>query len=235
MILPRPELPRYKTILPFSKKEIEYRPYTTKEEKILMMAAASENMQDCIEASYQVLELCSNADVRKMAGVDIEWLFFKLRSASVSNICDIIFEVDCDNEACEKTVKGSINLDNVEVKNLEAIQDNYKSTKDGWIIPFTDKIGVILNPVDNVNGHDSDDYVWDCLNCVYKGDEVVYKDELDKDEFIEWINMFTRKEKAKLEEFFNSNPYTYINFKHKCKTCDKEYIVELRNIIDFFA
>ena len=55
MPLPKIEAPTYELVLPSSGRKIRYRPFLVKEEKILVIAMESENMEDITRAVKQVL------------------------------------------------------------------------------------------------------------------------------------------------------------------------------------
>ena len=50
MALPKLEVPKYRLVVPSTKKEVEYRPFLVKEEKILMMAEESGDDKQYIQA-----------------------------------------------------------------------------------------------------------------------------------------------------------------------------------------
>ena len=236
MKLPVQELPVYKTSLPFSKKEIEYRPYTVKEEKILMMAMTTDAAEDAVTAVRQLIKNCTGLDANAMAPVDIEWIFLKLRSASVSNVIDVIIYPQCgqDEESeCATEVKTFVNIDKVEIKNMDLIKDNFTFNNQGWIIKLTEDIGIIINPIDNVNELDNEKYLWTCLHSIVSKKEVIYKEDMAEEEFINWIDGFTKKDKSNIEKFFGDTPYTYYKIEHVCSTCQAKYVIELKEIMSF--
>ena len=50
MALPKLDTPTYRLTLPSTGKEIKYRPFLVKEQKVLMMAEESENEQEITDA-----------------------------------------------------------------------------------------------------------------------------------------------------------------------------------------
>ena len=58
MALPKLMIPTYKTQLPSSKKEIEYRPFTVKEEKILLMALEEGTRESFMTGIKKLLNAC---------------------------------------------------------------------------------------------------------------------------------------------------------------------------------
>ena len=55
MALPKIKHPTYKITIPSTKKEINIRPFTVQEEKLLLMAKASEKIEDIISCVNQIV------------------------------------------------------------------------------------------------------------------------------------------------------------------------------------
>ena len=78
MALPKIELPAYDFTIPSSGKQIRVRPFTVKEEKMLLMAIESKAPSDIILTVKQVINNCildGDLDVDKMPFFDIDYLF----------------------------------------------------------------------------------------------------------------------------------------------------------------
>ena len=86
MSLPKNIRPEYSTTVPSSGKKIKYQPFSVKEEKVLILAAESQDMDEISNAISNVLSRCitSPADfkVSELALFDIEYLFLKARAKS---------------------------------------------------------------------------------------------------------------------------------------------------------
>ena len=85
MSLPQLKVPQYTLTLPSNGKTIIYRPFTVKEEKLLLMAI-DEDVDAQIRALRQVISNCllsGNLNVEKLPVFDIDYIWLKLRSKSV--------------------------------------------------------------------------------------------------------------------------------------------------------
>ena len=99
MALPMVNSPRYSTILPSTGENIDYRPYTVKEEKILMIALESQDVEQISEAVKNIIMSCYGLDdLSELTGFDIEYLFLQLRAKSVGEI--ISLQTKCQDEKC---------------------------------------------------------------------------------------------------------------------------------------
>ncbi|SVD92855.1 uncharacterized protein METZ01_LOCUS445709, partial [marine metagenome] len=85
MSLPIQSAPTYTTNLPSDGREVKFRPFLVKEQKILVLAREGEDTRKTLDA---VKELIHNVTFEKVVAdelpmVDLEWLFIKIRAVSV--------------------------------------------------------------------------------------------------------------------------------------------------------
>ena len=133
MALPKLETKTYTLTLPSTGKDIKYRPFLVKEQKILLMAQDSENSSEIVDAMSQLISDCTfgKIDPKTCPMFDAEYVFLKLRAKSVGETAQI--QVTCPDD--EKTkVSVSLNLEDVDCtmtndhSNVVEITDNIKIT-----------------------------------------------------------------------------------------------------------
>ena len=119
--LPKPKRPEYSTTVPSTGKKIKYQPFTVKEEKVLVLAAESEDLDEISNAISNVLSNCvtspADFDPEKLALFDIEYLFLKARAKSVGESLKLL--VTDPNDA-SYTVEHEVNIDTIKVKRFNA-------------------------------------------------------------------------------------------------------------------
>lgn len=230
MKLPKPDLPRFKTTLPYSQKEVTYRPYTIKEEKIITMSMTNDDPDAQREAIFQVMENCCQVDPKDLHEVDFEWLSLKLLSVSTSPIQDVTMEMKCVHCGAEEEKKTKINLDDVKVAGMDELQQQYKKRKDSWVIEVSADMGLVVSPV-NPEGLEDDEFTYRSVNAIYEG-ETVY-DEFSKEDLMEWLDGLQRTDFEKVQQFFDMQPFTYSDVSVKCSACGGENITVIRGVIDF--
>ena len=73
MTLPIVETPRYELTLPSTDKVVQYRHFLVKEEKVLLVAMESNNNNQIINATKEILNACTfeKIDVEKLPIFDI--------------------------------------------------------------------------------------------------------------------------------------------------------------------
>ena len=98
MALPKIEVPTYELTLPSRDEKIGFRPFTVKEEKILMIASESEKKDEIYNAITKMIEACTfnKLDVKQLPLFDIEYIFLQIRSKSVGEIAK--FRVVCPDD-----------------------------------------------------------------------------------------------------------------------------------------
>ena len=119
MPLPKIATPTYSMVLPSLEKEINYRPFLVKEEKLLVLALESEDTKQITQAIKAVLKSCvqtKGIKVESLPTFDIEYLFLYIRGKSVGETIDV--NIICPDD--EKTsVKVEIDLDDIKVQKTE--------------------------------------------------------------------------------------------------------------------
>ena len=140
MGLPTIAVPQYTLTVPSTGKEIKYRPFLVKEEKILLLAMESEDSADMVTATKNIINSCTygdfNADDSPV--FDIEYIFLQLRGKAKGEVIELKYK--CPK--CEGEIAISVDLNKVNVIH------NKDHTKD---IKFTDDLGVMMKyPTDDM-------------------------------------------------------------------------------------
>ena len=109
MALPKIDLPIYEASLISLNKKVRFRPFLVKEQKLFLMAAQSEDLQDTVKSIKQVLKNCvlDEVDIDSLPLFDLEYLFLQLRARSVGEVSSLRY-------TCNNIVKGEENEENEE-------------------------------------------------------------------------------------------------------------------------
>jgi hypothetical protein len=205
MPLPKIELPLYELTLPSNGNRIQYRPFTVKEEKILLTAQQSEDSEQIVMAIKQIVNNCiQDYDIDKLALFDLEYILINIRSRSVDN--NVEFEIK-DPDTDEK-IKLKLNLQNVKVYKDEN-HTNRIPVDDKYTLflkyPTIDDFASILNKKE-LSAEKSYEILISCIDILASEDEVYnFKDFTKKqvDEFVESLNSDVTK---KIKTFFDTMP-----------------------------
>ena len=231
MALPKIKHPTYKVVIPSNNKEITIRPFTVQEEKMLMMAKASERTDDIVNTVKQVIQNCITepVDVDKLATFDIEYLFIKLRAKSVGEMVDLEYT---DPESEDK-IKFKLNLDEIEVKRTEGHSNK--------ILVF-EEVGIVMRypTLEEVKILEEDDnkeaavfeVLLKCIDKIYDSDNVY--SEFTKKELEEFVYSLPMESMDKIKVFFDTMPVVEHTVVLKNKKGDTKEVV-LRGINSFFT
>jgi hypothetical protein len=203
MALPKIDTPTFMLELPSTKETVKYRPFTVKEEKILLMASQSEDEKDIQNAIEQILTNCvvSNIKIKSLAPYDIEYLFLNLRAKSVNNIIELKITDDDDGNEYEI----SINLDDIKVTMPER----------NSIVQINDSISLVMKDPDYATvkklEKKSEDQMMnsiliECIDQILVDDDVILLKDHTKKEQDDFINSFSSKDMRNVEQYFNLMP-----------------------------
>ena len=156
MGLPIQTAPSYVTELPSDGREVKFRPFLVKEQKILVLARESENFAEQMNA---IKELISNVtygkcNVDDMYSIDVEWLFLRVREKSVGEEVKATYR--CGEDGCDGTGKAVIDLSKIttegEIPESKTIQINDEVGVVVGLPKFKDvsDINPNIDPEDNV-------------------------------------------------------------------------------------
>ena len=211
MPLPKINTPTYELVLPSTGKKIKYRPFLVREEKILIMAMESEDMNQITSAIIQIISDCIlNKDIKveSLATFDMEYLFLNIRAKSVGETVEVNVTCPDDNET---QVEMSINIDDIKVKKTRGHKnivklDNELSMKLKY--PSLDQF--IENNFDT--GQTNDDVsqslsmITACIEAVYNQEESWEASDCTQKELSEFVEQMNTKQFKQIEKFFTTMP-----------------------------
>lgn len=240
MALPIMNTPIYNLVVPSTGDKIKYRPFLVKEEKALLIAQQSEDINIMVDSLKQVIRGCvlDKLDVDSLATFDIEYIFTQIRAKSVGEVVELLFPCDEDHgEDNDKAkLKISIDLTNLQV---EFPKDHTKQ------IPLFGEVGVIMkypsfdmmSKMETLNVEDVDgifDIIASSIDLIYEGEEIYYAKEQSKEELLEFLYNLTNEQFAKLQQFFAKMPKISKTVEYNCPICSKHHSVTLEGMQSFF-
>ena len=215
MTLPRIAVPKYTLIIPSSGKEISYRPFLVKEEKILLIAMESGEEKEMIGAVQNIIENCvyDDLDVKNMPMFDIEYIFLQLRAKSKGEIIDLSF--DCGK--CEKPITIQIDLTKIETTRTEG-----HDTK----IPLSDDVGIIMKypsmEIQNIINEEKSDVenvfstIISCIGSIWDKESVYATKDHTQQEINDFLESLPDDSFTKIQKFFDTVPVLKHEFELKC-------------------
>ena len=239
MPLPSIATPSYTLEIPSLKKEIKYRPFLVKEEKVLIIAMESEDPKQIANAVKTVINNCiltKGIKVEQLATFDIEYLFLNIRGKSVGETVDIL--ITCpDDEVTQVPI--SINLDDIQV---EFRKDHSRDIKldDNLTLrmrypSMNEFIKANFGNQFNLSVNDTFDLIISCMEQVYNQEESWTASDCTQKELTEFIEQLSSKQFKEVENFFTTMPKLSHTLKIKNPNTEVESEVVLEGLSSFFA
>jgi len=238
MPLPTIATPTYELELPSTGKQIKYRPFLVKEEKLLVLALESEDTKDISNAIKAVLKNCiqtKGVRVESLPTFDIEYLFLNIRGKSVGEQIEVNLIAPDDGVT---SVSVDINIDEIKVqKNPE--HDKHIKLDDNLMMemkyPSLEQFVKSNFDISENNMDQSFDLIASCVDKIYNEEEVWSTDDVTKKELIDFLEQMNSMQFKQIEKFFQTMPklsheVTFTNPKTKV-----ESTVLLEGLSSFFA
>ena len=233
MGLPIQSAPTYKTVLPSDGREVKFRPFLVKEQKVLMLAKEGDNQEESLEAIKNMISEVTfgEVDANELAMVDLEWLFIQIRSKSVGETSTV--RMKCQEDDCSGTGEVIINFEEVEVHG--EIPEN--------TIMINDDVGAVLRllKVGDTKGVEEmpeNEVIFYLLNKsidrIFDAESVYERKDITVDDVDEFIENLTINQLGKLSDFFESAPKLRKEIDFKCDICSTQQSRVLEGLQNFF-
>lgn len=202
MALPKIKHPTYKLNIPSSNKQVTFRPFTVKEEKILLMAQSTGETSDSLDAIKQIINNCvlDEIDVNSLAVFDIEYIFIQLRSKSVGEEVEILYKDG------EEDVKFKVNLNDVKVKFNPLHKNKFIVHKNIGLImryPSLEEVKLV-NSSEELDNDKTFEILTKCIDKVFDDDKIY--DQFSKEEINEFILSLPMESIEGIKTFFDTMP-----------------------------
>lgn len=208
MALPTIDLPTYELEVPSTGKTIKYRPFLVKEEKVLLLALETGDEKGIEQAVKNLLKGCiiSRLKLESLATFDLEYIFLKIRAASVGEIVEM--EVTCldDNET---KVTYNLNLNDVEVSFPEGHSNKIMLTDDTGVMmkyPGFDRFVEASVSGRELTTEDVFDIIAESIDQIFQGEDVYDSSTTTKKEFRQFVESMTTSQFEEMQKFFESAP-----------------------------
>jgi len=226
MALPKIDLPIMELELPSTREKVRYRPFTVKEEKILLVAQSADDATQEILAAKQIVNNCLiDKDVSELAMFDLEYILLVLRARSVNNLIEFrIKDPDTQEE-----VELNIDIDRVSLTRFDghtneiAINDTYRLFLK---YPTIDEF-VRLSQLDEDDPLADYLMLCTCIDYVASEDEVYYFKDYKQEEIDTFMDDLSGETIKGIQRFFETTPKLRHEMKYTNKDgVEKTFVVE---------
>lgn len=227
-MLPKITLPTFFVELISTGKKHKFRPYTSKEQEILLIALEGGNKSEIINACEDLLNNCvEGIDAKKLPIFDFESLFLKLKVVSSGEIINLLvphlIETDCNHQESVE-----LNLNNIKIEKF----DNHTNK-----IQLDDNIGVIMRypTISDSTLTTSKEILIACIEAIYDKETIYPAKDSTITELEEWIGQLENKHILKIKEFFDTMPKIFVEIEYTCSKCGKQEKRIIEGFDNFFT
>tara|TARA_R110000851_G_scaffold29976_2_gene81980 strand:- start:249 stop:956 length:708 start_codon:yes stop_codon:yes gene_type:complete len=228
MALPKIDQPLFEIVIPSTDKKAHFRPFTVKEEKILLIAQESKDVDQIILSIKQVLNNCLvGAEVDDLSVFDLEYIILNIRGKSVNN--EILFGFQ--DEETEERVDVMLNVNDVNVQ----FDPNHSKE-----IVINDQYYIMMRypSLDEVKGMqllgegDTEQMFSTMLSCIdilvdRTTDEIYKLSDFTDKEVSDFVDGFTGTVVESIKKFYQTMPKLRHTIEYKDKNGkDKTFVVE---------
>lgn len=237
-MLPKIEHPVHEVFLKSLDKNVRFRPFLVKEEKLLLMAKESDSIEEITKCIRQIISNCclDEIDVNELPTFDVEMFFLHLRTRSVGETAQMVYTCNnvVDDNTCGHQTEFDLDLKNVSYEETEGHSN---------IIKLNDSIGVCfkypsLNMPESALNEKFDgggyEVIAEYLDYIYDSEQIYKKESISKEEMIEFFDNLSLIQVTAIKTFFLNAPRVVLKQKLECKKCHFVHDVSVEGILSFF-
>ena len=194
-------LPKYNLRQPSTGKIISYRPFTVKEEKILLMSNTTGSYEDFLATLTDIIDRCFDLPItsKKLPIFDVEYFFLKLRAKSINETVEPTITCPSTNQK----VKLLINLDEIEpITNSE--HTNVIDLNTVVVTMKYPSVETIINS--QGKGSDYFEMLLDCIKTIETDKELIETENYPRSDLTEFVELLTDTQYKKLINFIKTMP-----------------------------
>ena len=210
MALPKIDVPTYELTLPSTDKVVKFRPFTVKEEKLLLIAAENNKVDtELVSGIKQVVENCTfgQLNIDNLPIFDLEYIFLQIRARSVGEVAK--FRVLCPDDL--KTY-GDVEID---LTKVDVHVDDDHNNK--IIIDESRNLGVVLTYPSLKSYKNTQlieegkmeavfDVLIDCIDHIFEGETIHSAKDSTREEMMAFFEQLDQKSFEKVKKFFDKMP-----------------------------
>jgi len=229
--------PKYEVEIPSMSKTVRFRPYTVKEEKVLLSAGQdSEEAYHMLRAIADTIQACivDDIDVNNFTVYDINYVFSNIRSKSAGELVDL--KIKCSECKAQNEVAVDIDIQTVENKPYSTEID----LGEGFAIEMNYlKFGAMLQDKILMEGNHGDpetrvQLVAASIVTIKTPDERFVSADSPMEEITAFVDSMNPSQFNLAWQFVGSPPKLLYEFKFDCISCGHHNAETLGKQQDFF-
>lgn len=239
-MLPTINLPTYELKIPSSGKEILVRPFIVKEEKLLLMAAESDDDMEIVNTTKQVIKNCvlsEDVNIDTLPFFDIDYLFIALRAKSIGETIEMKFI--CNNvveeQPCKHQFLADLDISKATVHRDMDVSSTINLSENLYIKMKYPTYAVVRMIADKDGTLDRKiKIMMNSIEQIVDGDTIHSAKDYSKEELREFIENLTEEQFQKMDRFISNFPTFSVDLDAECSKCKFVHHIEYRDFTSFF-
>jgi len=235
MALPKiNDVPIYYMTIPSTGQKVSYRPFLVKEQKVLLIALESGEIDHILRAIMDSIAACvqETIDVNTLATFDIEYMFIRIRMKSAGETSTI--RMPCNE--CQEYTELDIPLDDIKI-DLPQKVPSIELTETVKLRLRYPRYNALLEEAKRGEQSEVDalyGLVYECLDYLETEDERISFKEETRESVETFLNELTTVQFDKIVAFTQDLPRLSHEVEFGCKSCGKDQKFVLEGLQDFF-
>ena len=229
MGLPKIDAPLFTLELPSTGEKIKFRPFTVKEEKILLIAQESGEVDQIIDSIKQIINNCviDVGDIEAYPMFDIEYMIMNIRARSVNNQA----KFNIKDPETEEEVEVSFDIGDLEVSKPEGHTKNIAINETSRLVmkyPSINQLQAMIKSLNN-KATESDMYevMLACIDTVVVDGDQVYKlADYTHEEVEAFLDDLSATTVEGIKNFFEAMATLRYEIPYTTKGKEKVFVVE---------
>ena len=235
MALPKiNDVPIYYMTIPSTGQKVSYRPFLVKEQKVLLIALESGEIDHILRAIMDSIAACvqETIDVNTLATFDIEYMFIRIRMKSAGETSTI--RMPCNE--CQEYTELDIPLDDIKI-DLPQKVPSIELTETVKLRLRDPRYNALIEEAKRGEQSEVDalyGLVYECLDYLETEDERISFKEETRESVETFLNELTTVQFDKIVAFTQDLPRLSHEVEFGCKSCGKDQKFVLEGLQDFF-
>jgi len=223
MSLPKIDLPLYPVTIPSTGKETTFRPFTVKEEKILLIAQESKDIDQVITAIKQIINNCvTGVNVDELSTFDCDYLLIQIRATSVSNV----MEFRISDPDTEEKIDIEVDAEEITVFTPEGHSKFIKINDTNTIVMKYPSIEEFYKSLSNQDKSKQFEFMLSCVESIVMGDEIHKLKDYSEEEILEFFDGLTGSTIEQIGNFFDTMPRLRLEHKYVSDGKEKTFVIQ---------
>lgn len=240
MPLPKIDVPTYELKVPSTGEKIRVRPFSVKEEKLLLMAIEANEINFVIDTVKQIISNCivkGEVNLDKVPFYDVDFIFIFLRAKSIGETVEI--RMTCNNvlengNVCNHVFEADMDIANCEVVQDKEVQNDIKLDSQRGLKMKYPSYATIKRLESNTNIDLTTSMIVNSIDHIYDNKTIHSSKDYTKDELKEFVENLTEAQYKKLEYYVTHFPTFVVKLEATCPKCGFHHKVRYSDFYDFF-